>query len=152
SSDSPASAYHTVHPSQDKTLTLRDAARVTGISPDTICQWEDGEHLFTSQRTRTGQRRYNADVIQRLFTIRKLEEQGLPMHHIYVVMDEMAHAITRARRDVPHPLATTQRFFSVLSQVDREIFDQLVALSKDPTSTPNDTLVMIGHELEIIQP
>ncbi|MBA3825310.1 MAG: MerR family transcriptional regulator [Ktedonobacterales bacterium] len=152
--DDSASAAHNASPR--KTISLSEVHQATGIATETITQWEDAEHLFTTPRSHTGQRQYSDELIQRLLTIKKLVEQGMPMYHIHLFIDELAHAVARARLDAPrpqpHPLATTQKFLSVLRRVDAEIFAQLVTLSHDARSTPSDAMALIQRELAIVQP
>ena len=58
-----------------KLLTIREAAVLLGVSPQTIRRWEKGRKGISCQRTAGGQRRYDVSILRPQKQSKKLQNR-----------------------------------------------------------------------------
>jgi DNA-binding transcriptional MerR regulator len=66
----------------DATLTISDAARVSGISAHTLRYWERAGLLQPVTRNGSGHRRYAEDDLERIKFLTRLRATGMPIRQV----------------------------------------------------------------------
>jgi DNA-binding transcriptional MerR regulator len=66
----------------DATLTISDAARVSGISAHTLRYWERAGLLQPVSRNGSGHRRYAEEDLERIKFLIKLRATGMPIRQV----------------------------------------------------------------------
>ena len=66
----------------DATLTISDAARVSGISAHTLRYWERAGLLQPVSRNGSGHRRYAEEDLERIKFLTKLRATGMPIRQV----------------------------------------------------------------------
>jgi len=85
------------------------AARMAGLSPETLRVWERRYDVSGAERSPRGQRLYSAEQVDRLRVLKQLVDQGHAIGSIVHMSDEELHTLTGVKQDA----STTGRPISV---------------------------------------